>query len=256
MLRKNTTILLIFLLQSAILVAQESRFKEGETINVWASSGLNMRSKPDAKAEKLTTIPYGAKVVVLPNIGVKIPFEVEEFKGFIVKGYWLLVKYDNTEGFVFDGFLSRLPAPDKNENKDLLTFFEKEIGKIGSKYDLEIYDHKIKKYRKANKDEKDKEEDIVGFKQKIKNDIVYEIKPTDGGSDYSITLTNSTLFESYFLILTFFHIPNEELNNLDKREFDNKKKILHLSPIDEGVGCYFSIRKEAYKTVIKGYCGC
>jgi hypothetical protein len=94
----NLTLLLI----SINLNAQQSRFKESETIHVWATSGLNMRAKPDAKAEKIATIPYGAKVVVQPNIGVKIPFEIEESKGFIVKGYWLLVKYGNT--IVIDGY--------------------------------------------------------------------------------------------------------------------------------------------------------
>jgi Bacterial SH3 domain len=194
MLKKNTTILLIFLLQSVLMVAQSSRFKDDETIHVWASSGLNMRSKPDAKAEKIATIPYGAKVVVLPNIGVKIPFEVEEFKGFVVKGYWLLVKYENTEGFVFDGFLSRLPAPNKSKNKSLLTYLEKEIGKIGDNYDIEIFDENAHKYRMAMKDEKLKEDDVVGFKQKIKQEIIYEIKPADGGSQYKITLSNSTFY--------------------------------------------------------------
>jgi hypothetical protein len=58
------------------------------------------------------------------------------------------------------------------------------------------------------------------------------------------------------LLLTFFHIPNKEFNNLDKREFDKKKKILHLSPIDEDVGCYFNIKQEGNKIVIDGYCGC
>jgi hypothetical protein len=119
------------LLQTIGLVAQTSRFKDGETLNVWATSGLNMRDKPDAKATKIAAIPYGAKVVVLPNIGVKIPFEVEEFKGFSVKGLWLLVKYGDKEGFVFDGFLSRLPAPKKNDSLGLEDYFNSNVDKIG-----------------------------------------------------------------------------------------------------------------------------
>ena len=122
MLKKQLFITLFILIQSLGLIAQASRFKDGETLNVWATSGLNMRDKPDAKAVKLTTVPYGAKVIVQENIGVKIPFEVEEFKGFIVKGYWLLVKYGDMEGFVFDGFLSRLPAP-KNKKEDIEDYF-------------------------------------------------------------------------------------------------------------------------------------
>jgi hypothetical protein len=83
---KKHIFIAIFLVKTLGLTAQTSRFKDGETLNAWATSGLNMRDKPDAKATKIVSIPYGAKVVVQENIDVKIPFEVEEFKGFTVKG--------------------------------------------------------------------------------------------------------------------------------------------------------------------------
>jgi hypothetical protein len=124
---KKYIFIAVILLKTIDSIAQTSRFKDGETINVWATSGLNMRDKPDAKATKIATIPYGAKVVVQPNIGVKIPFEVEEFKGFTVKGYWILVKYGNTEGFVFDGFLSQLPAPDPTIAFSINAYLDKNL---------------------------------------------------------------------------------------------------------------------------------
>jgi hypothetical protein len=173
MFKKNTVTLLLLFLQTVLIMAQESRFKEGEIINVWASSGLNMRSKPDAKAEKIATIPYGAKVVVLPNIGVKIRFEVEEFKDFIVKGYWLLVKYENTEGFVFDGFLSRLPAPDKNNKEGWGGYFDETIGKSGDKYEIKIWDKKGDSVRFVKPNEKYNEEHINSYRQKYKFNIAY-----------------------------------------------------------------------------------
>lgn len=255
--RRKYIFTLFVLLQTISLTAQTSRFKEGETLNVWATSGLNMRDKPDAKAAKIATIPYSSKVIVQPNIGVKIPFEVEEFKGFTVKGYWLLVKYGDTEGYVFDGFLSRLSAPDKEKSKNLLSYLEKEIGKIGEKYDVQIYDGKSDTNHVAKKGEKFNKTDISGFKQKIAKGIIYELKPADTGDNYKITLPDCTFFESYILLRMFFHTPKKEFENLDNREFDKKKKMLHLSPMgEEGVGCYFDI-KEAHKgVVIDGYCGC
>jgi hypothetical protein len=219
MLRKNTTIVLIFLLQTVILVAQESRFKEGENIHVWASSGLNMRSKPDAKAEKLATIPYGAKVVVQPNIGVKIPFEVEEFKGFVVKGYWLLVKYDNTEGFVFDGFLSRLPAPISSiVIGDIDEYLDQKIEKVGSRYELKIWDSTIEKDRKLKANEKVDDDKISSFKQKYKQGIVYESTGGEVSGGYTIELPNITLYEGYFLIKTFSYFPDSDAINYNKQE--------------------------------------
>jgi hypothetical protein len=255
MLIKNTTILLIFLLQSVLMVAQSSRFKDDETIHVWASSGLNMRSKPDAKAEKIATIPYGAKVVVLPNIGVKIPFEVEEFKGFVVKGYWLLVKYENTEGFVFDGFLSRLPAPifNKNEDKGLEEYFDKYIGKIGGKYDLRFYDNKVDSLRNVRPDEKFDidSHDGVNFRQKYKNGISLSFSTGEGGGGYEIQMPNSTLFEGYFLMKLFYYNLTDDILLFDKK--DNAIKVY---PKEEGAGCYYDVKKVGNKIVIDGWCGC
>ena len=140
--KAKIVLFLFVLLTIQKMTAQESRFKEGETLNVWAASGLNMRDKPDAKGQKLATIPYGAKVLVQTNIGVKVPFEIEEFKGFTVKGYWLLVKYGNTEGYVFDGFLSRLPTPKntkstKPDEPSGIADYLKTLKKVGKVFDIE-----------------------------------------------------------------------------------------------------------------------
>ena len=252
MLRKNTAILLIFLLQSVLMVAQESRFKDDETIHVWASSGLNMRSKPDAKAEKIATIPYGAKVVVLPNIGVKIPFEVEEFKGFVVKGYWLLVKYENTEGFVFDGFLSRLPAPKPSKTiGDIDEYLDQKIGKIGSRYELKMWDYSLDKYRLLKTNEKVDDDKISSFKQKYKQGIVNESSGNEVNGGYTVELTNITLYEGYFLVKTFGYSLESDAINFNKQE-----KSINIKPMNGDAGCYFSIKKLGNKVVIHGYCSC
>ncbi len=227
--------------------AQESRFKEGETLNVWAQSGLNMRDKPDAKATKITTIPYGAKVVVQPNIGVKIPFEVEEFKGFIVKGYWLLVKYGDTEGFVFDGFLSRLPAPINTDKSDIETYFDSKLKKIGKKYDIQIFDKVTDKYRITTPNDKFKETDISGFSQKYEYNLTYEHGKSEGGGDVKIESPNLTFYEGYFLVKIFFFGRKP-----DTLEFDKKANSVQIA----GEECDFTIKKVGNKIVLDGYCGC
>ena len=247
MLKKELFITLFVLLQTIGLMAQESRFKEGETLNIWASSGLNMRDKPDAKATKLTTIPYGAKVVVQPNIGLKIPFEVEEFKGFIVKGYWLLVKYGNTEGFVFDGFLSRLPAPDKNVKSDIETYLNSIFKKIGQKYDIQIFDKVTDKYRITIPNDKFKETDISGFSQKYEYNLTYEHGKSEGGGDVKIESPNLTFYEGYFLVKIFFCGRKP-----DTLKFDKKANSVQIA----GEECDFTIKKVGNKIVLDGYCGC
>ena len=245
-------LLLVVLSISFRINAQESRFKEGETLNIWAQSGLNMRNKPDAKAPKLTTIPYGAKVIVQPNIGVKIPFEVEEFKGFIVKGYWLLVKYGNTEGFVFDGFLSRLPAPLSLKNEKFENYFDTNFRKIGEKYNCRIYtenDEQGKSIDKCN----DKSINYCAYSQKYSLKIIYSASTCNEIGNYEvIEIENFTLYEGLFWVKLFYG-----LDSISHKISDNKK-IIHLSSIIKqgGFSCDYTIEKIGTKIVIKGYCSC
>ena len=243
---KAKVILFLFvLLTIGKMTAQESRFKEGETINVWAASGLNMRDKPDAKGQKLATIPYGAKVLVQTNIGVKVPFEIEEFKGFTVKGYWLLVKYGNTEGFVFDGFLSRLPIPKntkstKPDEPSGIADYLKTLKKVGKVYDIE----KCK--------ELDFLKDTCVYKQRYEYGIVLKdiIYPEVGGG-FDLTIPNISLYEGYFLIKFYYF---DEGN--DKCIYDAKKKTVGILPQDEGVGCHSDIYIKNNVLIIENYCGC
>ena len=244
---------LLFILITINLNAQQSRFKEGETVNVWAASGSNMRDKPDAKATKLATIPNGAKVTVQANIGLKIPFEVEEFKGFVVKGYWLLVKYGNTEGFVFDGFLSRLPAVTKNDTLGIEEYFDKNIGKIGGKYEVRFREEGADSMRYAKPNEKynlDKYDEL-GFKQKYKNGVVLSYSMGEGGGGYNIELPNGTLYEGYYLIKEFFYSKESDIISFDKKE-----KSVNIAPKEEGAGCYYDVKQVGNKIVIDGGCGC
>jgi len=39
-------------------------YQPGDSMYVWAKSGLKMRISPDLKGEKILTIPYGTKVVI------------------------------------------------------------------------------------------------------------------------------------------------------------------------------------------------
>ncbi len=236
-----TLFLIILTFQITYLNAQESRFKEGETLNVWAQSGLNMRDKPDAKATKITTIPYGAKVIVQPNIGVKIPFEVEEFKGFIVKGYWLLVKYGDTEGFVFDGFLSRLPAPESSKmDMAIIPYLNEKIGKVGKPY-------KIQKC-----DVPDFKDDTCVYIQKYRFDIELAVNTApEVGGGYILKSSNFTFYEAYIIVKTFFFNAEHEVFSFNKKENAIKSK-----PVNEEGGCYFDIRQEGKIIVIEGSCGC
>jgi len=87
---------------------------------VWAISGLNMRAAPNLSSKKITTIPYGEQVKIIEKdtlspmlkIGLQpeISFDKNKIPAIQIKGNWSKIAYKNEVGYVFDGFLSKLPA--------------------------------------------------------------------------------------------------------------------------------------------------
>lgn len=87
---------------------------------VWAISGLNMRIAPDLNSEKITTIPYGERVRIIEKdknasiLEVVLQSEIDsggdEIPAIKIKGGWSKVLYRDKVGYVFDGFISKLPA--------------------------------------------------------------------------------------------------------------------------------------------------
>ncbi|TGL75940.1 SH3 domain-containing protein [Leptospira jelokensis] len=98
-----------------------SYYDNGETLTVMAEKGLNLRDKPSAKGKKLTQIPLGGQVKVLSKKETK----PETIDG--IKGYWIEVSFQTSKGYVFDGFLSRLPSPPK-QCKGLKDYLTKSYG--------------------------------------------------------------------------------------------------------------------------------
>lgn len=102
-------ITLNLLLLSQFLPAAGS-YGIGDTLYIWAFNGLALRDGPSLKNARVTTIPYGAFAVVLPQNSKKKD-NLREFGGFILHGSWVKIQYaDSLEGFVFDGYLSKFPA--------------------------------------------------------------------------------------------------------------------------------------------------
>lgn len=78
----------------------------GDELNVLALKGLNLRAAPNGQ-KVVQTIPYGGKVVIAEQPNQNYPFEADG-----IKGFWIKVQVgEKTTGYVFDGFLSFLPAP-------------------------------------------------------------------------------------------------------------------------------------------------
>lgn len=77
----------------------------GDTLHVFALSGLHLRmSAPDGAV--ISIIPYGAQ---LENYSYQPHARRDTIEN--LPGEWIKTAWQGQEGYVFDGFLSRLPAP-------------------------------------------------------------------------------------------------------------------------------------------------
>lgn len=85
-------------------------FEDTTTFYVLAPSGLNLRKDADPNSAKLDLIPLGGKVTLLTASTAK-NLTVDQLSGGMAK-----VKYGDKTGFVFDGYLSRFPAPKQSIN--------------------------------------------------------------------------------------------------------------------------------------------
>ena len=96
---------------------------------VWARSGLNLRKTPDFKGEKITTLPYGTKVLLkeYPDAvrgendfgdyelpveiwvdAIKWPGQNDPEMTHKVAGSWAKANANGLEGYLFTGYLSEM----------------------------------------------------------------------------------------------------------------------------------------------------
>ncbi|MDO8367418.1 MAG: SH3 domain-containing protein [Saprospiraceae bacterium] len=104
-------------------------YNEGDTLYVWAQSGLVLRDAPDFKSKKITSLQFGS--IVVPNShketnGIESSLEVipsciyegQNYSGYIIPGNWVQVFANGKTGYVFDGYLSKYPPPNNQDRKE------------------------------------------------------------------------------------------------------------------------------------------
>jgi uncharacterized protein YgiM (DUF1202 family) len=99
---KNIIFLLIASLTLTSLSATTT--PEIKTKNVVAFSGLKLRIAPGLDQQVLMVVPYGEQVTILEETDIALSVEWLE-------GNWTKVEYENTEGYIFNGFLTDFPIP-------------------------------------------------------------------------------------------------------------------------------------------------
>jgi len=121
---------MILMLASQVLSAtteptrSTAMYQEGTILKVWAVNGLNMRDGPGKDFPISRKLHYGDEVKITdPFIGdFPMSIKVIDKKGkkndFELKGNWVRVMLDDVEGYVFDGYLSRLPVINIKKGKE------------------------------------------------------------------------------------------------------------------------------------------
>ncbi len=101
-------------------------YQVGETLYVWAKSGLHLRDTPSLSGKVLKTLPYGAALELKQCSGEVIEVEIikdaesngQYFPNFKLNGHWLLVRTGDLQAYVFEGYVSTLPPLNINSFKD------------------------------------------------------------------------------------------------------------------------------------------
>ena len=92
-----------FLLLSQIC---KGNYSENDTLNVLAINGLNIRMAMNGGSEKVGNIKYGESIIIKNTFNFSHKDTIESRTG-----NWVKISYKEKTGFVFDGYLSKLPVP-------------------------------------------------------------------------------------------------------------------------------------------------
>jgi uncharacterized protein YraI len=109
--------LLFFIIIANSLFSQDIN----NTLYVNASKGLNLRMEPKPNGKVLTIIPNGEKVLVVEVKNEKITINN-------ISGSWVKIKWNNLNGWVFNGFLSTT----ENDSSSLIQHIKDVAPKMSS----------------------------------------------------------------------------------------------------------------------------
>lgn len=112
---KSNIVFIISILISSfnLSFATVPSYVEGQTLNVFAPSGLKLRAFPNRAAEVVEIVEFGDQVKVLNTFDF-IPEKAERIDW--IDGHWIFVEFGGASGYLFDGYLSSMPFPsDRDE---------------------------------------------------------------------------------------------------------------------------------------------
>lgn len=235
--------ILMVISQTLIATTEPTRatamYQEGTVLKVWAVNGLNMRDGPGKDFPISRKLHYGDEVTVTdPFIGdfpmsVKVIDKKGKQNDFELKGNWVRVMLDDVEGYVFDGYLSRLPVIRLNgisTDKKGHSVYESEYIEtyLKRKFDLE---NEVA----VGMDEMDDE----GFTQQsfYGENKMYFAGGNKGCGWDGVELKNTTLNEGYLLFNLMYSIESKVHNGnmIYSISFDKENGTITISVDDSQI---------------------
>lgn len=182
----------LFFLSSSSALFAVGPYKAGDKLYVLAQNGLAFREKPDPNAAKISTLKNGSPLIVQAADLKKHAYTVTEFKGYTIKGFWVKVKtWDNKEGYVFDGYLSKYQAPEK-------VILDEHVDGQFTLPEQYMMVHVKRKGKKINLPKGETRYDH--YKQQYVNGAEVEVNTGEGGSQYTIQFEKGITPEEAYLI--------------------------------------------------------
>jgi len=149
--------LLLFSVIFCIHFDMSSQEFQNDSRWISAASGLRMRDQPNLSGKKLDVIPYGERVNWLAEKD-----EVVYLAG--TSGKWTKVKWGNTTGWVYGGFLSDLYNPDDEDNvEEIITLHSKKWGEDMSLCRVELNGYGFTLSKEGEINMGDNEYDLTKF---------------------------------------------------------------------------------------------
>lgn len=210
-------------------VSAIQQYREGDTLFVWAKSGLTLRAAPDFKAEKIITLPYGTVVkthfdkyrdknIAEIEIAVVQPYRLEgkNYPGYKITGLWVQVTAKGKTGYVFDGYLSKYPPvlAGKGGNREYWDdYLLRAFGKSCTSKDTTQYRH-VPKY------------DIVFYKNGASRQ---SRSVSDGLSSHTHILPELSLEEGFLLANYFYDLEKNSNRPTKADDVDDSPYLLRES---------------------------
>jgi len=250
---KRYSILLVSLFYLS-QISSAQNYLPNDSLYVWAVSGLKMRAKPDLKGEKIMTIPYGEKIKIermgksVLTINIMPADKDQHYTGFELEGHWRKVYYQDTSGYVFDGYLSSLPTVNisfyKNEankqrfrcEEDIMQWAERNYGLLDTLVRTDsVYWNFEKRY-------------IYG------NGLVFRQIASEKSGGYNIIIPQTNLREIFLLYNIVYRLEDGI-----KFKDDGYWKVSKSNPLQIDVyvdGCSDSIQQIEWSDVILVFSQC